>query len=60
MLRFELDNTAYERDQLKSALGNVKRKVQDKVPAISHVEERRMQLEQINKNSQNEIRNLQD
>ena len=44
-LRFELDNVSYERDQFKKALTDVKKKVQDKVPILSHVEERRVQLE---------------
>ena len=44
-VRKEASQTQYERDQLMQALTALRKKVQEKVPVISVVEERRLELE---------------
>ena len=59
-LEHELAVTTYEKNRLQGAFDAMKRKIEDRVPAISEVEERRRELEQQNADGELEIKNLQE
>ena len=59
-LEHELAVTTYEKNRLQGAFDEMKRKIEDRVPAISEVEERRRELEQQNADGELEIKNLQE
>lgn len=57
-LEKELNITRYEREKLSKALEDMRKQIEEKVPAIAEVEERRLQLENEAQDRGIEIRNL--
>lgn len=56
----ELSVTLYEKNKLQSAFEEMKRKIEERVPAIAEVEERRIQLEQEAADVELDIKNMQE
>jgi hypothetical protein len=57
-LEHELAVVTYEKGRLQGAFEEMKRKIEDRVPVIAEVEERRRELEEKNADGEVEIRNL--
>ena len=58
MLNKENSQAQYERDQLMGALTVLRKKVQEKVPVISFVEDRRLELESSNRRAKEDVRTI--
>ncbi len=56
----ELSLCHYEKSKLQSAFEEMKRKIEERVPAIAEVEKRRLELEDEIVEKAKEIKNLQD
>ena len=59
-LENELALTLYERTQLQNAFDAMRRKIEEKVPSIAEVEERRIALERETEEKDRENANLQE
>lgn len=57
-LRKEVSAVKYERDQVMQALTAMRKKVQQKIPVISLVEERRLELESQNRKAREDVRGV--
>ena len=59
-MRKEINLLSHERDQAVQALTTMRKKVQDNVPVISLVEERRLELETQNARAFEDVRGIQE
>ena len=59
-LEHELAVTVYEKNRLQGAFEEMKRKIEERVPVIAEVEERRRELEKEREDAEVENRNLQE
>ena len=59
-LEKELSLTRYEKDKLERTFEDLRKKIEERVPAIAEVERRRLELESEAVERQIEVKNLQE